>query len=194
MVFGRRAFFGAFTTPAGETWWFHNGPAPDPERPHDKLSTDAMRERMLELHHEDPSWIADVIRATPGILGPWPMYELGAMPRWSDGRVCLLGDAAHAMSPSAGQGASLAMEDAVVLAQSLRDLGDPIQAFVRFELRRRPRVDRIFKQAQRTSNTKAMPSPVSEWFRDRLLPMFLRLGASSQTRSYAYRIPWTEPS
>jgi 2-polyprenyl-6-methoxyphenol hydroxylase-like FAD-dependent oxidoreductase len=194
MVFGRRAFFGAFTTPAGETWWFHNGPAPDPAQPQQPITASALRARMLELHAEDPPWIRDVIAATPDILGPWPIYELGAMPRWSEGRICLVGDAAHAMSPSAGQGASLAMEDAVVLAQCLRDIPDPTRAFAELERRRRPRVDRIFKQAQRNGSGKAMDSRLSEWFRDRLLPMFLRFGASSQTRSYAYRIPWTEPA
>jgi 2-polyprenyl-6-methoxyphenol hydroxylase-like FAD-dependent oxidoreductase len=86
------------------------------------------------------------------------------------------------------------MEDAVVLAQCLRDIPDPTRAFAELERRRRPRVDRIFKQAQRNGSGKAMDSRLSEWFRDRLLPMFLRFGASSQTRSYAYRIPWTEPA
>ena len=194
MVFGRRAFFGAFTTPRGETWWFHNGPARDPDQPHEQLGPGALRERMLELHADDPPWIRDVISATPHILGPWPIYELGAIPRWSDGRVCLVGDAAHAMSPSAGQGASLAMEDAVVLARSLREFRDPIRAFAELELRRRPRVDRICKQAQRNGSGKAIDGRLSEWFRDRLLPVFLRLGAAAQTKSYGYRVPWTEPS
>lgn len=181
MVFGRRAFFGAFTTPEGETWWFHNGPP---------------GEDMLELHAEDPPWINQLIRATPQVLGPWPLHELVAMPRWTKGRVCLLGDAAHAMSPSAGQGASLAMEDAMVLAQCLRDVADVPAAFEQFERLRRPRVDAIARHAARQSNNKA-PSRVGEWFRDRLLPYFIRFGARAQTQSYAFHIDWekvTSPS
>ena len=174
MVFGTRAFFGAFTTPGGETWWFHNGP---PDVP------------MLELHRDDPGWISQLIRATPQVLGPWRMHELQAMPRWSSGRVALLGDAAHAMSPSAGQGASLAFEDAMVLARCLRDEADVARAFTTFERTRRPRVDAIFKAAQRNSSGK-MPTRVQGWFRDRLLPWFLKLGAKAQHEAYAFRVEW----
>ncbi|MFT3708247.1 MAG: FAD-dependent monooxygenase [Archangium sp.] len=188
MVFGAKAFFGAFCPPNGngETWWFHNGPPSDAE-----LTIEQHRARMLELHAEDPQWIRDVIASTPQVLGPWKIHDLVAMPRWSSGRVCLLGDAAHAMSPSAGQGASMAMEDALVLAQCLRDLKDPAAAFTTFEKLRRPRVDAIFKAAQRQSNNKAL-SPIGAWFRDRLLSYFLRLGSKAQSESYAFRVNFEE--
>ncbi len=182
MVFGKRAFFGAFNTTDGETWWFHNGPPAE--------ITD-LRAHLLALHAGDPAWIADVIRATPAILGPWPLHELDAMPRWSDGRVCLMGDAAHAMSPSAGQGASMAMEDAMVLAQCLRDIDEVPAAFSAFERIRRPRVDAIAKAAAQQSNNKA-PSAMGAWFRDRMLPMFLKLGSKQQRRAYGHRIEWAD--
>lgn len=190
MVFGRRAFFGAFATPTGETWWFHNGPLSggDAAAP---PTGEALRARILALHGDDPPWIGALIRSTPELLGSWPIHELVAMPRWSDGRVCLLGDAAHAMPPSAGQGASLAMEDALVLARCLRDIADPPTAFAAFERFRRPRVEAIFRQARRNGSGKA-PGHVSAWFRDRLLPLFLRLGATAQSKSYAYRLTWEE--
>jgi 2-polyprenyl-6-methoxyphenol hydroxylase-like FAD-dependent oxidoreductase len=186
MVFGRRAFFGAFVTPDGETWWFHNGP---PAAGDEALTAAAHKARLCELHRDDPPWISEVIAATEPLLGPWRIHELVAMPRWSAGRVCLLGDAAHAMSPSAGQGASLALEDALVLAQCLRDVGDARAAFRLFEALRRPRVEAIFRAARRNSNNKA-PSPWGAWFRDRLLPLFLRLGARAQSQAYAFRLDW----
>ncbi len=240
MVFGRHAFFGAFTTPDGETWWFHNGPPPGgvsqrspdgvsqrspdgvsqrsphavsprsthggPQRaPHrasqsavreassDESSPARVRDTLLALHRDDPPWISDLIRATPEILGPWPLYELGSIPRWSDKQVCLIGDAAHAMSPSSGQGASLAMEDAMLLAKCLRDIEPPSLAFQRFEQQRRHRVEEIFQQARRNSSGKAPPNQLAEWFRDRLLPVFLRLGAPAQSKPYGYRIDWELP-
>lgn len=174
MVFGARAFFGAFTTPDGETWWFHNGPPGVP---------------LLELHRDDPPWVSALIRATANVLGPWRLHELRAMPRWSVGRVALLGDAAHAMSPSAGQGASLAIEDALVLSQCLRDDEDIPRAFGTFERLRRPRVDAIFRSAQRSSSGKA-PTRMQAWFRDRLLPLFLRLGAREQDQAYSFQLDW----
>lgn len=187
MVFGAKAFFGAFCPPGGdgETWWFHNGPPTD-----ETLTIEQHRARMLELHADDPKWVREIIERTPNVLGPWKIHDLVAMPRWSKGRVCLLGDAAHAMSPSAGQGASMAMEDALVLAQCVRDLGTDLpRAFQTFEKLRRPRVDAIFKAAQRNSNNKAL-SPIGAWFRDRLLPHFLKFGAKQQTESYAYKLDW----
>jgi len=186
MVFGRKAFFGAFVTPSGELWWFHNGP---PGASTD-LPREQLRERLLELHRDDAPWIGEAIRATPELLGPWPLFELNSLPRWSDGRVCLIGDAAHAMSPSAGQGASMAMEDALVLARCLRDLDEPAAAFEAFEKLRRPRVEEISRQARRNGSGKAVENRLALAFRDLLLPMFLRLGAKAQDRCYAHRTEW----
>jgi len=183
MLFGERAFFGAFPTPEGEVWWFHNGP---------RCAPDGARDALLELHAGDPPWIADVLRATPRVLGPWPLSDLPPLPRYSAGRVCLIGDAAHAMPPSAGQGASLALEDAMVLAMCLRDLGAPEAAFERFERLRRPRVEVIARVARRNSSPKVMPSRPALWLRDRLLPLFLRMGAAEQDRGYAFKVRWDE--
>ena len=47
-------------------------------------------------------------------------------------------------------------------------------------------MDGIFKAARRNSNSKA-PSAIGAWFRDRLMPVFLRFGAKAQTRSYAWK-------
>lgn len=186
MLFGRAAFFGAFTTPNGETWWFHNGPPSDQEGD----AQPSMRARLMELHRDDPRWVRELIEETPEILGPWRIHELGALKRWSEGRVCLLGDAAHAMSPSAGQGASLAIEDAVVLARALRDAVDPRAAFVEYERSRRPRVDALFRQARRNGSGKAPSNALSAWVRDRVLPLGLRYAASAQSAAYAYKIAW----
>jgi FAD-dependent urate hydroxylase len=185
MVFGRRAFFGVFRTAGDEIWWFHNGPPAD--RPLDER---ALRARLLELHHDDPPWIGRVIESTPKLLGPWPLHEIVEMPRWWNGRVCLLGDAAHAMSPSAGQGASMAFEDALVLARCLREHHDPAVAFAAFEHARRRRVDAITRFARRSGSGKAIESRFAEWLRDRLLPLFIRLGGPMQTKAYGYRLCW----
>jgi FAD-dependent urate hydroxylase len=86
------------------------------------------------------------------------------------------------------------MEDAMVLAQCLRDIEDPGRAFQTFERRRRPRVDAIFEQARRNGSGKAVGGRLAEWFRDRLLPIFLQFGASAQSKSYGFRIAWEQPT
>lgn len=186
MVFGERAFFGAFSTPTGETWWFHNGSGQL-----GAVENQALRPRLLELHQHDPAWVRELISATPTLLGPWGLFELDAMPSWSRGRVCLMGDAAHAMSPSAGQGASMAFEDALVLAQCLRDVSDVPTAFQSFERLRRPRVDQIMKAARQNSNRKA-PGPVGRWVRDRVLPLVLPFAGKGQSRAYSHRLDFEQ--
>ncbi|WP_039017912.1 FAD-dependent monooxygenase [Halocynthiibacter namhaensis] len=58
-----------------------------------------------------------------GDMFRWPLYGRAPLSRWSDGRVVLLGDAAHPMLPSMAQGAVAAFEDAVVLTRVLSDVG-----------------------------------------------------------------------
>jgi FAD-dependent urate hydroxylase len=107
--------------------------------------------------------------------------------------VCVIGDAAHAMLPSAGQGASMAMEDAVVLAKCLRDRKSPVEAFAAFEERRKDRVEKVAKNARRNSNRKAPSNVVTRKFRDLVLPFFLTMGVKSAKRTYSYTVDWDEP-
>ena len=71
----------------------------------------------------------------------WAILEREPLPRWSDGRVVLLGDAAHPMTPYMAQGAATSIEDAAVLARCLEAVdGDDIEgAFKRYEAHRKPR-------------------------------------------------------
>jgi len=89
------------------------------------------------------SWdrrILDLVRNVEGDMSFWALAELPRLPRWSRGRVVLLGDAAHAPLPHQGQGAGLAIEDAYALGVLLGQggLADYAAAFRAFEdLRRR---------------------------------------------------------
>ena len=76
----------------------------------------------------------------------WPLYEMSDGP-WQNGKdLVLIGDAAHAMTPFAAQGACMAIEDAWILAQYLSEM--PIEeALPAFEKIRRPRIDRVRKRA-----------------------------------------------
>lgn len=92
---------------------------------------------------EEYSWdrrILDLVRNIEGDMNFWALVELPRLPRWSRGRVVLLGDAAHAPLPHQGQGAGLAIEDAYALGALLAKGGleDYRFAFAAFEnLRRR---------------------------------------------------------
>jgi salicylate hydroxylase/6-hydroxynicotinate 3-monooxygenase len=74
----------------------------------------------------------------------WAILEREPLAKWSEGRVVLLGDACHPMTPYMAQGAATAMEDAAVLARCLADAdGDARAAFTRYEAHRKPRTSRI---------------------------------------------------
>ena len=83
----------------------------------------------------------------------WAILEREPLPKWSDGRVVLLGDACHPMTPYMAQGAATAIEDAAVLARCLSEVnGEDIEgAFTRYEAHRKPRTSRI--QAISSANT-----------------------------------------
>jgi salicylate hydroxylase/6-hydroxynicotinate 3-monooxygenase len=91
-----------------------------------------------------------VVEACPD-CHKWAILEREPLSRWSDGRVVLLGDACHPMTPYMAQGAATAMEDAAVLARALAEFDDIGTALQRYELHRKPRTARI--QAISSANT-----------------------------------------
>ena len=102
-----------------------------------------------------------------------------------------IGDAAHATSPSSGQGASMAIEDAVVLAKCLRDERDVTGAFVAYERQRRDRVEQVVRWSARVGSSK-VPGPFGRGLRDLLMPLALRLlsGSSSQRWLFEHHLAW----
>src|SRR3977135_2851724 len=70
----------------------------------------------------------------------WGLFTRPLTQNWGRGRIQLIGDAAHAMLPNAGQGACQAFEDAYILARWWAACGDPVEAFANFRRIRIPRV------------------------------------------------------
>ncbi|WP_375389445.1 FAD-dependent monooxygenase [uncultured Amnibacterium sp.] len=174
MVFGRRAFFGAHPTPAGDVVWFVNVPEPEIARDvRAATSGDAWRDRLAGLVAGDPGDAEHLIRAGVLELAGDSTYDLPTVPCWRRGSVVLIGDAAHAPSPSSGQGASLALEDAVVLARELRGAEDPATALARFESARRRRVERIVSAGARSSSSK-IPGPLGMRVQEAVMRVLLR--------------------
>jgi FAD-dependent urate hydroxylase len=83
-----------------------------------------------------------------------------ALDSWTRGRVVLVGDAAHATSPNMAEGAAMALEDALVLAECLRGLETIPAALSAFEARRRPRTDWVRAQTHRRDRTRYLPTVV----------------------------------
>ncbi len=107
-----------------------------------------------EGFHQD---VRNVLNPCPD-CHKWAILEREPLPHWSDGRVVLLGDSAHPMTPYMAQGAATSIEDAAVLARCLEAVqGEDIEgAFKRYEAHRKPRTSVV--QAISSANTWMAPS------------------------------------
>jgi 2-polyprenyl-6-methoxyphenol hydroxylase-like FAD-dependent oxidoreductase len=195
-VFGKRAFFGYHISSSGELYWFVNFLQKEaPARGDlDMIVSEEWQARMLDLFQDDLPLLSEMIRATKSAIIGYPIYDIATQPLWKKGQVVLVGDAIHAVSPNAGQGASLAVEDATVLAKCLRDIPSLEQAFTTYEQLRRARVERMVRHGRNAGQGKVMTHPIQVWFRDQLAPPFLKLFANSAALDwiYSYQVNWDE--
>ena len=193
-VFGKRAFFGYLVRDSGEIYWFANLAHPEATSAElSAVSSQQWRRRLTGLFAGDLPLVNRIIDASTGPIGAHPIHDIPTSPVWSRGRVLLIGDAAHATSPSAGQGASIACEDAIVLAKCLRDLPDPATAFAAYEGLRRERVEKIVAYARKRGNNKPA-GPVGRVVRDLMMPLVLKVFASEKAHEWMYRyhVAWDE--
>jgi FAD-dependent urate hydroxylase len=194
-VFGRRGFFGYLVRDGGEVWWFANAAHPVSSTAElAAVPPERWRQRMLDLFSDDLPVIRRIVAASSDRIGAHPVFDIPTSRRWSRGPVVLVGDAVHATSPSAGQGASLAIEDAVVLAKCLRDIPEPARAFARYERLRRERVEKVVAYARKRGSNKTA-GPVARVLRDAMMPLVLKLSASDSAHAWMYRyhIDWDAP-
>lgn len=96
-----------------------------------------------------------VAAGTAAHVGPVQEVDL---PRWSHGMVLLVGDAAHATSPNMAEGAAMALEDAIVLADALSSARTLAAALAAFEARRRPRTGWVLSQTRRRDRLRGLPA------------------------------------
>lgn len=187
MTFGERAFFGYIKTASHPVYWFESFPADTPDAVR-ALGPTALAAYVRQMHVDDPEPNRSILQAVGQIERSYPIFDMPQLPVWSSGRVVLLGDAAHAIGPHAGQGASMAIEDAVVLSSCLADTLDYGTAFARYEALRRPRITRVVKLTRQNASRKRKNSRLSLFLRDLLLPLLIPLSVRAGRRLFAYRV------
>jgi salicylate hydroxylase len=98
----------------------------------------------------------------------WALFDREPLPRWSVGRITLLGDACHPMYPFMGQGAAQAIEDGATLAACLAgaDGGEPAEALARYETLRRARVTRLQEMSRANKTRFHLPDGPAQEARD----------------------------
>ncbi|MBT2387732.1 FAD-dependent monooxygenase, partial [Streptomyces sp. ISL-11] len=158
MIFGRRAFFGCTTAPDGTTHWFATIHRPEPSRPGRAIDPGRWRGLAVEALAGDGGPAAAVVASTGTAVVGMDTYDMPTTPVWHNSNTVLVGDAIHATAPHAAQGASIAIEDGVVLARCLRDLPDAGRAFAAYERLRRERVERVVAMSAGLA-ARARPTP-----------------------------------
>jgi 2-polyprenyl-6-methoxyphenol hydroxylase-like FAD-dependent oxidoreductase len=168
-AWGKGYQFGITPMSKGRAYWFAQKYTPEGM----KDKSGGRKSEVFELFHDWHDPIPEVIEATAetDILRN-DIYELKRLHQWSRGRVTLLGDAAHAMTPDLGQGACIAIEDAVELGECLKAETDIVAALKRYEKRRVTRANRIALLAHMIGQAVQWENPVLSGVRNTLVSSF----------------------
>jgi 2-polyprenyl-6-methoxyphenol hydroxylase-like FAD-dependent oxidoreductase len=144
-AWGRGSRFAVHHCGIGQTFWYATKNAPEGSGDGPRGRKQDVIDLFRDWHEPIPSVIAAT--AERAILKN-DIVDRDPITRWGDGRVTLLGDAAHPTTPNFGQGACLAMEDAVVLADCLKNDGIAASALRTYEARRRERTRSIVRESR----------------------------------------------
>jgi 2-polyprenyl-6-methoxyphenol hydroxylase-like FAD-dependent oxidoreductase len=154
VLLGRNVAFLAVPIGRGEVYCYCDAPERTP-----RSQGDDVKGTLVELL----TGFAEPVPAILDTLGPddavhvAPVEEVTLAGR-SQGSVLLVGDAAHATSPNMAEGAAMALEDGLVLAECLASHGDVAQAAATFQARRRPRTQWVHAQTHRRDRTRNLPA------------------------------------
>ncbi len=157
VLLGRQVTFLAVPIGRGQVYCYCDAPSERIPRPR----ADEARGVLVEL----VGGFAAPVPAILDSLGPddavhvAPIEEV-PLDQWSRGSVLLVGDAAHATSPNMAEGAAMALEDGLVLAECLASEGNVAQAAAMFHTRRHPRTHWVATQTHRRDRTRNLPTAV----------------------------------
>ncbi|MFB8008395.1 FAD-dependent oxidoreductase [Nocardia sp. NPDC056000] len=201
MIFGKEVFFGYLVAPTGEIWWFANVPRTRELSKSELSGADIAhwRAELTRLLVADRTPAARIVAATPDetFVPAFNQYDMPSVAKWHNDSMVIIGDAAHAVASSSGQGVSMAVEDAIVLATCLRDIPETAAALTEFEHRRRERVERVVAHGAETSGDKAT-NGISRLLVRMLTPFFLRRAATGGIGHlnwmFDYRVDWAAPA
>lgn len=167
-TWGREGRFGLVPLAENRLYWFACVNARTPREPKFRAYKVRDLQQRFDGYHEP---IPQVLRQTsdPQLLHH-DIYFLPPLRRFAFGRVALLGDAAHAMTPNMGQGAGQSVEDAVILASHLRKTSDIEEALRGYERDRIARTGRITRMSNRIGKVAQLDERIPVALRDAIFP------------------------
>jgi 2-polyprenyl-6-methoxyphenol hydroxylase-like FAD-dependent oxidoreductase len=165
MLWGRGTRFGYYPVNGGAFWYLLVA------APKDLFADPA--ERRQKLAKYTAGWAEPVPRlvetTADADLIPGNIIDREPAQKWGEGRVTMVGDAAHAMTPFLGQGGGQGIEDAAVLTECLKDATDLPSALRAYENLRRDRTAHITRRAFKVGQTTSLRNPVACAVRNRLM-------------------------
>ena len=190
----KRAYLAYFILPNGEIWWWNGMSYPQKQtrKELEQISKDQWKQTIIDLFHDDVEIIQNIVRSSNNQFMTYPIYDIPQLDMWFKGNVCLVGDAAHATSPTNGQGAAMALEDAVTLAKCLRDVEITSDAFTKFQQLRKKRVEKIVKIGRSNGEGYFLTNSLRKKIRNLTLslmlsPLFFKRMANS---FFGYDVEW----
>jgi 2-polyprenyl-6-methoxyphenol hydroxylase-like FAD-dependent oxidoreductase len=163
---GPGALFGVARLGGSQAYWWasvrtreRSGGTPAEEK-------EALLRRFAGWH---PTVSALIEATVPEAIIRTPLYDRRPTSRWTEGRLALLGDAAHPMLPNLGQGAGQAIEDAVALADALLGEADTVAALARYGAIRAKRANTIVRRSRQMARIAHLANPLAVAARNALL-------------------------
>ncbi|MFG2050663.1 FAD-dependent oxidoreductase [Micromonospora sp. NPDC048935] len=204
--FGTQAFFGYVRQPDGTVQWLATPAIDTPEAAVAlaALPAEQWRKELLRMLEVDRTPAPRIVAATVESYPPSVAHSLPNGRPWFTDRVVLLGDAAHPVRPSIGQGASMALEDAATLARCLRDTPDLRGAFDRYDRVRRERIEQVIKigvdmdtRMRMNSRTEVfvrnLAVSVVLWHEGRTIRRKGELAGGDMAALWGHHIDWEQP-
>ena len=189
---GRGTVFGVMPLSGGRVYCYAAAPAPPGARADDELAE--LVRRFGTWHEPIPELLAmakrdDVLRHD--------VAELAApLPSFHRGRIALLGDAAHPMTPNLGQGACQALEDAAVIARLAAGTEPDAVAgmLARYTAARLPRTTDVVRWSRRTATMSTWARPPAVAFRNTVMRLTGTLAPGAALRTLAPIYSWQPPA
>ncbi|MFF0075358.1 FAD-dependent monooxygenase [Streptomyces sp. NPDC005494] len=189
-TWGRGSLWGSHPLKDGWTYAYAAATAPAGARAADDEKAELLR-RFGDWHDPVPAIIGAV---EPAQVLRHDVHQMtDPLPAYHRGRTALLGDAAHAMAPTLGQGGNQAIEDAIVLAHHVTPDADLGAGLAAYSAARQPRTTAIVRKAARLSRMMQLSGAPAVALRDGLMSTVSRLGPGLVLRTFDGIADWQPP-